>query len=331
MKKSGLLIPLTTGLAVCLLFGLMTGYGRLLVWFFLPGLQGILLGSVGAFTMGAVMATRGIVISSFRHRLAIVAAMVVLFYGGQLIVPAFVLDGWDPLFLIGAILDGHFREVFTGASINSFTVQQGPLTPGRWIFMQGLDTLFFAAFALIGLGVGLDKQRSRYRVWKPAGIVGALVLFVLATTIPTQSFTSGLLRDWHVTYGGGVDYLAWRETWINASLKESGVKQFLKDTERVDLAVIPQVGVLRALGLTRLGQLDAAAQELTRSIESAKAYPGPIRIDMTRKIRVSTFIEVASGMKDKVDAYAQQGHDSVANKIPAPQPGDLFPYQGLLE
>ncbi len=316
---------------LCLLFGFISGYGRLLVWFFIPGLQGLLLGGVLGFTVGAILAGREADLSFFSRRLALVVGMALAFYGGQLLVPPFVLHGWDLFFLPVAILDGHFREVFTGASINSYTVQQGPLTPGWWIVFQAADCLFFFILALISLGVGLDKQRTRYRIWKPSVIVGACLLFVLATTLPTQSVTSGLLRDWQVTYGGGTDYLKWREAWTDASLRQSAVEQFLEDTKTVDPAFIPQVGVLRALGFARLGDLGAASQELEASIMSAKVYPGAIRVDRTRKVRASSFIHYVGNMKKRVDELAAEDGDSLGMKIPLPQPDDLFPYEGLLK
>ncbi len=331
MKKSLSRTYMTSGILLCLLFGAVTGYGRLLVWFFLPGVQGMLMGGVLGFTLGGQLSRGEVVVTSFARRLRMAAGMALAFYAGQALVPAFVLKGWDPGFLPGAILSGHFREVMTGGSVYSQSVQQGPLTPGWWLFFQGLDSLFFMFLALIGTGIGLDKVRSRYRVWKPAVIVGGICALVLSTTLSYQSAHAGLLRDWQTRYGGGAVYSEWRDVWATAALRESAVRAFLDDTESVDLDVMPQLGVLRALGWARLGQFELAQKTLIASAEAARTYPGAIRLSRMKTVRARAFIEHVEQLGGWVSRLRDEGL-SPAEIVSRASPDTMewFPYESML-
>jgi len=334
MKKNPRLMSALLGLVLCLLFGILTGYGRLLVWFFLPGIQGMLMGGVLGFTAGALMARDGGEALRFSHLLILVFGMALAFYGGQVLASALVLEASNPLFLMAAILDGHFREVMTGASVNSFTVQQGPLTPGWWVFFQGIDTLFFAVLALISLGIGLGTQRSASARWKPATIVAGLCFLVLITTVPTQTFNADLLRKWERTYAGAKDYPEWREAWVATALKKAAVERFLEDSETVDLGVIPQVGVLRALGLIRLGRLEGAQEELSATSAAAANHPGPIRLDLVRRISPASLLDHITLMQQELTTLHPTGElpqiDGGSAWREPSESAELFPYESLL-
>ncbi len=334
MNRNPRLVSALQGLVLCLVYGLLTGYGRLLVWFFLPGIQGMLMGGVLGFTTGALMAREGGGALRFSHRLILVFGVALAFYGGQVLASALVLEASNPLFLMTAILDGHFREVMTGASVNSLTVQQGPLTPGWWVFFQGIDTLFFAVLALISLGIGLGGQRSASARWKPAAIVAGLCALVLITTVPTQTFNADLLREWELRYAGAKDYPEWRDAWVATSLKKTAVERFLEDSETVDLRVIPQVGVLRSLGLIRLGRPAEAQEELSATSAAAASHPGPIRLDLVRRISPASFLDHIALMQQELTTRHPTGElpqidGSSAWREPS-EPADLFPYESLL-
>ena len=312
-----------------LVAGLIMGYGRLLVWFFLPGIQGMLFGGLIGFVGGAVLALRGVQPERFGARLVLVGIMLTGFYGGQLLVPPFVLDGWDPLFLPAAILDGHFREVMTGASVYSFTVQQGPLTPAWWVAFQGLDALLFGFFGLIFLGLGLGKRRSRGAILGPLAIVALPGLLILFSTTGEQRFNAGLLRDWHLAYGGGRAYLDWRRDWADTALRPDAVQDFLADSDTVSVTRMPGLGALRALAFFRLGERGAARVELNRALEALARHPGPVRIDLVRRVRVSALEEHLLSMRATI-GEGEECLDPVALPGPVDFEKEWFPYESVL-
>jgi hypothetical protein len=240
-----------------------------------------------------------------------------------------VLDGWNPLFLPAAILDGHFREVMTGASVRSFTVQQGPLTPVWWVFFQGLDALLFAFFALLFLGIGLGRRRGTWGILRPLVIVGVPGFLILLNTVDEQRFNAGLLRDWHLSYGGGVDYLDWRRDWADTGLRSGAVRAFLADSDRAAVGRMPGLGALRALACIRMGDPDAALAELDRALVALENHPGPVRLDMVRRVSVPALEEHLRRMRE---AIRESSRRSPADPF-AGSPdliGEWFPYESVL-
>ena len=329
MKKPLNLFLLAGLLAGSVTAGMIMGYGRLLLWFFLPGIQGMLFGGLIGFVGGAVLAARGVQPEAFRIRLFLVGTMLVGFYGGQALIPAFVLDGWDPLFLPAAILDGHFREGMTGASVRSFTVQQGPLTPAWWVFFQGLDTLFFAFFALLFLGIGLGRRRGTWGILRPLMIVGVPGFLILVNTVDEQRFNAGLLRDWHLSYGGGLEYLDWRRDWADTGLRGEAVRAFLAESDGAPIGRMPGLGALRALGCIRMGDPEAALVELDRGLAALESHPGPVRLDLVRRVSVSALEEHLRRMRQAVGELSRrEAGDPVAGTPDLT--GEWFPYESVL-
>lgn len=316
-----------SALFLALAFGLISGYGRLLVWFFLPGAQGLICGGMLGVTLGSLLARRGLTEPGFSRRLGLVAGLLLAFYGGQMLVPAFVLEGWDPFFLIGSILEGSFREVMTGGSVYSFTVQQGPLTPGWWIFFQSLDALFFFVPALIGLGVGLGRARP---AWVPAGILAALLLVVLGSTRPAQAFHAGLLKDWHVYRISSEQYLDWRDQWAAASLRPEAVARFLEETAAVPVERLPQLAVLRGLGELRMGRVEAARTEFARAREAAQGRADPVTLDRFRRLSPAAFLQHLDQLAAALGDLSAGQEEPAALPTRLPQPGELFPFESVL-
>ncbi|EIC23165.1 hypothetical protein [Thiorhodovibrio frisius] len=322
-----------TAFLLALALGLLSGYGRLLVWFFLPGIQGMIFGGVLGSTLGSLLARRRLDELSFSRRLSLVAGLLLAFYGGQMLIPAFVLEGWDPFFLIGSILEGSFREVMTGGSVHSFTMQQGPLTPPWWIFFQLLDALFFFLSALIGLGVGLGRSKTPRSPWVPVSLLTCLLLVVLGSTRTVQAFHAELLKDWHIERISNEQYLAWRDQWATASLRPDAVERFLEKTAAVSVERSPQLAVLRGLGELRMGRREAAGAEFSRAREATQGRADPLPLDRFRRIGPQPFLKHLDQLERELGALPVAPDSSgppALSPMCLPKPGELFPFESVL-
>lgn len=311
---------------IALLLGILSGWGRLLVWFFLPGLQGMLFGATLGYVAGALLQRDGNQNPSFQARLKLIMSALVLFYAGQLLVPAVLIDPSTPLFLPAAILDGHFREVMTGASINSFTVQQGPLTPGWWLLFQSVDAVFFIFLGMILLGVALSSNQARPLV-APAVLVG-LMAIVLISTVPTQYRHSELLADWHRSYGGGLNYLEWREQWVDTGLAAHRVQAFLDASTHAALEKTPGVGILRTLAYLRLGNRSEALHELNKTEAALSGYNSKIRIDVVRRISPKALKRYIAQFR--LQLTTQNTQDNAQSHPSAASEAEWFPYRSAI-
>jgi len=217
----------------------------------------------------------------------------------------------------------------TGASVYSFTVQQGPLTPVWWLFFQVLDACLFVFFALVFLGVGLGRRRSAWAVLRPVALVGVPGLLILFSTVDEQRFNAGLLRDWHRTYGGGREYLDWRREWVDTGLRPEAVRDFLAVSEAAPVERMPGLGAVRALAFVRLGDREAAQLELNRALEALDGHPGPVRIDLVRRVGVSALEEHLLSMRARI-GEGEEGLGPVAPPGPADFESEWFPYESVL-
>lgn len=132
---------------------ILTGLARFLVTSFVVGIQGMLVGGLSGAIAGQLMQSRPSMINTFGQRVRLALILSVAYLFGQWIGAGLALPGFDPLFLLEAILQDDLREVVTGTSVNSYTSFQEPVDPFWWSIFMILDTGLFAFLAMASINV----------------------------------------------------------------------------------------------------------------------------------------------------------------------------------
>ncbi len=243
-----------------------------------PGIQGMAAGGLLGFTLGWNARRDAPACWPFRARLALVLCAIPTYLAAHLGVFSFALArGADsPFFWLEEIAGGFQEEAFfslgmTGPVYRAF---QGVMTGGGWMLFNLLDGIFFGAFFLILLGVGLGQRFERPAEGAETEMASPLSRPFLTVMVCAYLVlgSAGLWKLWHaVEVGPPLSYspASWR-----ALERYAGSWRLVEERPGLFRASGDQLLVLRVAGFEDLAGESASGRFSFSVTRRGSTYQG---------------------------------------------------------